>query len=104
MALTSTNFMIPKNDAPDLSLQRLAGAVFIQALEDLTRGSKRSREDALDWILGRTTDGFNFKLCCDLLGRQPTDVLQRVQRFFFIPTSATTSHASCAKSLSYFLM
>ncbi len=103
MALTSTKFMIPKNDTLDPSLQRLAGAVLIQALEDLTRGPKRSREDALNWILGRTTDGFNFELCCDLLGRQPTDVLQRVRRFFFIPSGATTSHASCAESLSYFL-
>ena len=103
MAMTSTKIRIPKVHAVDPALQRLAGAVLIQALEDLTRGPKRSREDALNWILGRTTEGFNFGLCCDLLGREPNDVLQRVQRFFFIPTGLTTSHASCAESLSYFL-
>ena len=103
MAMTSSKFMIPRDDVLDPALQRLAGAVLIQALEDLTRGPKRSREDALNWFLGRTTDGFNFELCCDLLGRKPNDVLQRVQRFFFIPTGATASQASCAESLSYFL-
>jgi len=103
MAMTSTRFMIPKENVLDPALQRLAGAVLIQALEDLTRGPKRSREDALNWILSRTTDGFNFELCCDLLGRRPNDVLQRVQRFFFIPTGASSSQASCAESLSYFL-
>ena len=103
MAMTSTKCRVPNVQAADPASQRLAGAVLIQALEDLTRGPKRSREDALSWILGRTKEGFNFDLCCDLLGREPTDVLQRVQRFFFIPTEATTSHASCAESLSYFL-
>ncbi len=101
MLLTKT--MSARQEPLDPSLQRLAGAVLIQALEDLTRGPKRSREEALHWILGRTKDGFNFELCCNLLGREPDDVLQRVQRFFFIPTGTTTSHGSYAESFSYFL-
>ena len=101
MLLTKT--FSARQEPLDPALQRLAGAVLIQALEDLTRGPKRSREEALDWILGRTKDGFSFELCCNLLGRQPDDVLQRVQRFFFIPTGTTTSHGSFAESFSYFL-
>ena len=101
MLLTKT--LSARQEPLDPALQRLAGAVLIQALEDLTRGPKRSREEALNWILGRTKDGFNFELCCNLLGRESDDVLQRVQRFFFIPTGTTTSHGSYAESLSYFV-
>ena len=84
----------------DPSLQRLAGAVLIQALEDLTRGPRRSREEALEWILGKTADGFSFDLCCDLLGRDPNDVLQRVQRFLFVPNMPAPSNASVADTLA----
>ena len=101
MLLTKT--LSARQEPLDPSLQRLAGAVLIQALEDLTRGPKRSREEALQWILGHTKDGFNFELCCNLLGREPNDVLRRVQRFFFIPTGTTTSHGSYAESFSYFV-
>jgi len=71
-----------RRERVDQGLERLAAAVLIQALEDLTRGPRRYRQDALDWLLGKTSGGFSFELCCDLLGRDPKDVLYRVQRFF----------------------
>ena len=96
--------MSSRSDAPDPALRRLAAAVLIQALGDLTRGSKRERQEALNWMLGKTTGGFSFDFCCRLLGREPDDVLQRVQSYFFPPTGILISGASCAESLSYFLM
>ena len=87
----------------DPSLQRLAGAVLIQALEDLTRGPRRSREEALDWIMGKTVDGFSVALCCNLLGRDSADVLQRVQRFFFMPNGSSTSFSGSVQPLAQVL-
>ena len=87
----------------DPSLQRLAGAVLIQALEDLTRGPRRAREEALDWIMGKTVEGFSFDLCCSLLGRDPEDVLQRVQRFFFLPNGSSAAFSSSPQPFSQFL-
>ena len=87
----------------DPSLQRLAGAVLIQALEDLTRGPRRSRDEALEWITGKTVDGFSFELCCNLLGRDSEDVLQRVQRFFFMPNGSSTSFSSPMQPFSQFV-
>ena len=92
-----------RSDAPDPALSRLATAVLIQALEDLTRGPKRRREEALNWMLGKTTEGFSFDFCCGLLGREPDDVLQRVQSYLFPPTGLPISGVSYTEPLSYFL-
>lgn len=75
-----------KTDSPaDRGLQRLAGAVLIQALQDATSGPRRYREEALDWIHGRSKSGFSFNFCCALLGRSPDDVRHRLQSKNFIP-------------------
>ena len=96
--------MSSRSDAPDPALRRLAAAVLIQALRDLTRGPKRRREEARSWMLGKTTGSLSFDLCCTLLGREPDDVLQRVQSYFFPPAGIPVSPINCAESLSYFLL
>lgn len=101
--MTPTRPLSPHTAAADPGLQRLAGAVLIQALEDLSRGPRRSREQALEWMLGKITDGFSFELCCSLLGRDREDVLQRVQRYFFIPNNSSMSHVSSREALSCLL-
>jgi len=76
----------PKEEAiPDRALQRLAGAVLIQALQDASNGPRRCREEALEWISGKTTGGFSFEFCCALLRRAPADVRERLRRHNFIP-------------------
>jgi hypothetical protein len=85
-----------KSAPVDRALQRLAGAVLIQALQDASSGPRRAREDALDWIYGRARGKFSFEFCCSLLGRDPADVRMRLQRFHFIPKpvdSATSPYA-----------
>ena len=62
-----------------LGLRRLASAVLVQGLEDLARGDKDLRTDAVDWIEGRCQDGFDFDLCCRLLDRDPEDVRERLR-------------------------
>ena len=75
-----------KADSPvERGLQRLAGAVLIQALQDASSGPRRFREEALEWINGKTTSGMTFEFCCSLLGRDPKDVKQRLQNKNFIP-------------------
>ena len=69
----------------DRALQRLAGAVLIQALQDASSGPRRTRDEAIDWLFGRTTGKFSFEFCCSLLGRDSRDVLHRLQRFAFMP-------------------
>jgi len=90
---------IAKQAPLDRALQRLAGAVLIQALQDASSGPRRSREDALEWIYGRSRGKFNFEFCCSLLGRDPDDVRHRLQRFHFIPKPvqpATSAYANVA--------
>ena len=83
--------MPPKIDAAtDRALQRLAGAVLIQALQDASSGPRRFREEALEWINGKTTSGMTFEFCCALLGRVPDDVRNRLMKKNFIPKSDTS--------------
>jgi hypothetical protein len=84
---------------PDRALQRLAGAVLIQALQDASSGPRRCREEALDWISGRTMGKFSFEFCCSLLGRRPDDVRRRLQRYTFVPRWDASSCASPVESL-----
>jgi hypothetical protein len=69
----------------DRSLQRLAGAVLIQALEDASHGPRSCREEALAWLQGRTSSGFTFDFCCTLLDRSPQDVRLRLMRQQLLP-------------------
>ncbi len=68
-----------KDYETDRPMQRLAGAIMIQALQDASSGPRRHREEALDWIQGRTKSGFSFELCCSLLSRNPDDVRERLK-------------------------
>ncbi len=81
----------PKNDAAtDRALQRLAGAVLIQALQDASSGPRRYREEALEWFEGKTDSGMTFEFCCSLLGRSPEDVRNRLMKKNFLPKSETS--------------
>ena len=101
--MTPPRLSASKTSYLDPSLQRLAGAVLIQALDDLTSGPRRSREEAVDWIMGKMVDGFSFELCCNLLGRDPEDVRHRVQRFFFMPNGSSASFSSSPQPFPQFL-
>jgi hypothetical protein len=64
-------------DAESLSLrgvQRLAGAILVQAIEDLRCGSNRRREDAIHWIEEDSETQFSFVFCCRILQRDPEEV------------------------------
>ena len=75
-----------RTEAPaDRALQRLAGAVLIQALQDASSGPRRFREEALEWINGRSNAGLTFEFCCALLGRDPEDVRHRLRKHNYIP-------------------
>jgi hypothetical protein len=77
---------ISSKDSPhERGLQRLAGAVLIQAMQDASSGPRRAREEAIEWMQGRTTSKFSFDFCCSLLGRNADDVLIRMRRFAFMP-------------------
>lgn len=75
----------PAEAPADRALQRLAGAVLIQALQDASSGPRRFREEALEWINGRTNAGMTFDFCCALLGRDPEDVRYRLRKHNYIP-------------------
>ena len=87
----------------DRALQRLAGAVLIQALQDASNGPRRHREEALEWIHGKATSGFSFDFCCALLGRSPDDVRRRLMRQNFIPKwdAATDTDAYSSTGFNY---
>lgn len=80
--------------AVDRGLQRLAGAVLIQALDDLSRGPRRAREQAREWIFEGSLGDFSFDLCCSLLGRSPEDVRRRLRRYHILPPAGIQRAAS----------
>ncbi len=55
-------------------VQRLAGAILVQAIEDIRCGSGRRREDAIHWMANSGEDQFSFVSCCRLLNRDPEEV------------------------------
>lgn len=92
---------LAKTAPMDRALQRLAGAVLIQALQDASSGPRRSREDALDWIYGRARGKFSFEFCCSLLSRDPDDVRRRLQRFHFIPKPEPPANGHISGHINY---
>jgi hypothetical protein len=60
----------------DAGLRKLAGAMFVQALEDLKQGDEPTRVGASQWLSGKNEAGLSFVLCCHILGCRP-DVVRR---------------------------
>lgn len=78
----------------DRGLQRLAGAVLIQALDDLSRGPRKAREQAREWIFDGAIGDFSFDLCCSLLGREPQDVRRRLRKYHIVPPAGMETAVS----------
>lgn len=79
----------------DRHLRRLAGAVLIQAVQDLNIGSDTCRREVRRWISGKDNVFFSFDLCCTLLGRSPEPLRRRLlegwsRRRSAAPVSVTT--------------
>ncbi len=55
-------------------LHRLAGAILVQAIEDIRCGSGRRKEDAIRWVNESSEEQFSFAFCCRMLNRKPEDV------------------------------
>ena len=55
----------------DAGLRKLAGAMLLQALEDINEGDEDTRAEAWQWFNGETQAGLNFVLCCRILGCRP---------------------------------
>lgn len=68
----------------------------IQALQDASNGPRRYREEALDWILGKTKAGFTFEFCCSVLNRDPEDVRGRLRNNNIIPKWDASMDAGAA--------
>jgi hypothetical protein len=58
----------------DAGLRKLAGAMLLQALEDLNEETEETRAEAWRWFNGENEAGLSFALCCTLLGRGVEDV------------------------------
>ena len=58
-------------------VQRLAGAILVQAIQDLSCGAGRRKIDALHWVQDPGEDQFSFNFCCRMLNRKPR-VLRRL--------------------------
>jgi hypothetical protein len=60
----------------DAGLRKLAGAMLVQALEDLNEGDDDTRAEAWQWLSGENQAGLSFELCCKILGLR-TEVVRR---------------------------
>ena len=54
-------------------IHRLAGAVLVQAIDDLRCGISWRREEATRWIESESVDQFSFVFCCRMLERDPEE-------------------------------
>src|SRR6185295_8617643 len=61
-------------------IQRLAGAVLVQAIDDLRCGVSRRREEAARWIESESDEQFSFVFCCRMLERDPEDTRRFLMR------------------------
>ena len=55
-------------------VQRLAGAVLVQAIEDLNDRWGRTRGHAMQWIADRREGQFSFVYCCRMMSRNPDEM------------------------------
>lgn len=53
----------------DSGIRKLAGAVLLQAIEDLNEGDAEVRAETWRWLSGENEAGMSFALCCRLLGQ-----------------------------------
>ncbi len=80
-------------------VNRLAGAVLVQAIEDIRSGSGRKREDAIRWVTDPSEEQFSFVFCCRMLNRNPDEVRRMLVRqalpawLFPDPNRETGNHA-----------
>ena len=68
--------VVHSNSAESLGvrgIQRLAGAVLVQAIDDLRCGVSRRREEATRWIESESEEQFSFVFCCRMLERDPEE-------------------------------
>ena len=68
----------PDKSFVERSLRRLAGAVLLQALDELGRGPGKYRDQAQRWMSGQGESAFSFELCCSLLGFRPRYVQDKL--------------------------
>jgi len=76
MLVTKVSVVHSKPDAESLGMrgiQRLAGAVLVQAIDDLRCGINRRREEATRWIESESDEQFTFVFCCRMLERDPEE-------------------------------
>jgi hypothetical protein len=76
-------------------LQRLAGAILLQAIDDIRTRGGRTGEDALRWLSDECDEHLSFVFCCRLLNRDPNEirsvVLREVLPGWIIRSSPLTS-------------
>ncbi len=70
-----TQDMVSEAEAINVrGVHRLAGAILVQAIEDIRCGSGRRREDAIRWVTETSEEQFSFVFCCRMLSRDPEEV------------------------------
>ena len=62
-----------------LSLEKLAEAVLLQALDDYHSEREDLRNGAQRWFVGESGAGFTFELCCRILHERPASMLEKLQ-------------------------
>ena len=61
-------------------VHRLAGAVLLQAIEDIRCRPGKKREEALRWLHDPSEEQFSFIFCCRTLERDPQEVRRFLER------------------------
>ena len=66
----------------DTRLKRLAAAVILQAVSDLTeKGSAWQRHTAFAWFAGKRDEGLSFEICCKMLDRNTDDTRRKLEAY-----------------------
>jgi len=78
-------------DSDEARFRRLAAAVILQAVADLSRqGAPLQRHSARAWFAGQREEGLSFELCCKLLDRDTDDTRRKLEAHYGQAFSAFT--------------
>ena len=72
--------MTINEEIEDRGLRRVAGAVLLQAIEDLCYGNGSKRAGVLRWMEDPTEETFGFAFWCKVANRHPDEIRRALRR------------------------
>ncbi len=79
-AITASPTAIDPESCNVRGVHRLAGAILLQAIEDVRCRTGKKRDEAMRWVEESCDEQFGFVYCCRMLHRDPDEVRRFLER------------------------